>query len=307
MANAVMMYDALGYRADDPRATIARAAIEKLLVVKDERGLLPALPVAGLGYGAGVPRAAGSRRRGRDRAGAATALDWLQPLQVLDVKGDWAAQRPDVRPGGWAFQYANPHYPDLDDTAVVVMAMDRARRADGRQAGYDHGDRPRHANGSWACRARMAAGAPSMPTTLHHYLNNIPFADHGALLDPPTADVTARCVSMLAQLGETAPTSPALARGVDYLLQEQEADGSLVRPLGHELHLRHLVGALRAERRRRRPPTIPPMRKAVDWLVAHPERRMAAGARTARATSSTTRPTSRRRAPRRRPPGRCWR
>src|SRR6202020_3646545 len=56
------------------------------------------------------------------------ALDWLAPLQILDVKGDWAAQRPNVRPGGWAFQYANPHYPDTDDTAVVAMAMDRADR-----------------------------------------------------------------------------------------------------------------------------------------------------------------------------------
>ena len=59
-------------------------------------------------------------------------LDWLKPLQVLDVTGDWVAQSPGVRPGGWAFQYANPHYPDLDDTAVVVMAMDRADRRRGR-------------------------------------------------------------------------------------------------------------------------------------------------------------------------------
>ena len=52
-------------------------------------------------------------------------LDWLVPMQVLDVRGDWIARRPDLRPGGWAFQYANPHYPDVDDTAVVAMAMDR--------------------------------------------------------------------------------------------------------------------------------------------------------------------------------------
>ena len=61
-------------------------------------------------------------------ASALRGLDWLVPHQVLDVVGDWATRRPHVRPGGWAFQYANPHYPDLDDTAVVVMAMDRARR-----------------------------------------------------------------------------------------------------------------------------------------------------------------------------------
>ena len=58
-------------------------------------------------------------------AGARRGLAWLAPRQVLDTVGDWAEQRPDVRPGGWAFQYANPHYPDLDDTAVVVMAMER--------------------------------------------------------------------------------------------------------------------------------------------------------------------------------------
>ena len=59
---------------------------------------------------------------------AKQGLDWLKPKQVLDVKGDWAVKRPNVRPGGWAFQYNNAHYPDLDDTAVVVMAMDRMRR-----------------------------------------------------------------------------------------------------------------------------------------------------------------------------------
>ena len=66
--------------------------------------------------------------RGRDAA-RARALEWLKPRQVLDVEGDWADETPDVRPGGWAFQYNNAHYPDLDDTAVVVMALDRARRA----------------------------------------------------------------------------------------------------------------------------------------------------------------------------------
>ncbi len=70
------------------------------------------------------------------------ALAWLKPKQVLDVVGDWAAQRPDVRPGGWAFQYANPHYPDLDDTAVVVMAMHRTgSEAGGDEAAVRRGDR----------------------------------------------------------------------------------------------------------------------------------------------------------------------
>ena len=67
---------------------------------------------------------------GAPRDALEKACDWLVGEQILDVKGDWADWRPDVRPGGWAFQYANPHYPDLDDTAVVVMALDRFDRAE---------------------------------------------------------------------------------------------------------------------------------------------------------------------------------
>ena len=89
---------------------------------------------------------------------------------------------------------------------------------------------------------------------LEYYLNNIPFSDHGALLDPPTEDVTARCVSMLAQLGETAQTSKAVADGDRLSAPDPACGGIVVWPLGPELHLRHLVGAVRAQCRRRRPP-----------------------------------------------------
>src|SRR5436190_23498305 len=68
---------------------------------------------------------------------AERGVQWLAPLQELEVKGDWAERRPDVRPGGWAFQYRNAHYPDLDDTAVVVMAMDRARGEAAAGGRYD--------------------------------------------------------------------------------------------------------------------------------------------------------------------------
>ncbi len=142
-----------------------------------------------------------------------SGLSWLAARQVLDTVGDWADQRPHVRPGGWAFQYANPHYPDLDDTAVVVMAMDRfARRrvVRGEPDFHDAIERGREwvlglqsANGGW--------GAFDADNT-SEYLNHIPFADHGALLDPPTADVTARCVSMIAQLGDPADAAGAEQR-----------------------------------------------------------------------------------------------
>ena len=125
----------------------------------------------------------------------------------------------------------------------------------------------------------------------YYYLNNIPFADHGALLDPPTEDVTARCLSMLAQFGET-PAKQHGGRARRRLSAPHAAcRRQLVRPLGHELHLRHLVGAVRAQRRGRRP------RRAGNAqggrTGSSPSRTpTAAGARTARATSSTTAATS---------------
>jgi squalene-hopene/tetraprenyl-beta-curcumene cyclase len=136
-------------------------------------------------------------------------------------------RKPHVRPGGWAFQYANAYYPDVDDTAVVAMAMDRAvgQGPDDRGSEYKTAiararewiEGLQSANGGW--------GAFDSDND-YDYLNYIPFADHGALLDPPTADVTARCLSMLGQLGEVPSGNPVVARGVDYLLRTQEKDGS---------------------------------------------------------------------------------
>ena len=156
------------------------------------------------------------------------ALSWLRPLQELVVKGDWSERRPDVRPGGWAFQYRNAHYPDLDDTAVVVMAMDRARRAPSADGGAGAGYDKAIARGvEWIAglQSRNGGWAAFDADNVDHYLNNIPFADHGALLDPPTADVSARCISMLAQLGET-QDSDAMRAGLEWLEREQMPDGS---------------------------------------------------------------------------------
>jgi len=181
--------------------------------------------------------------------------------------GDWAAKRPDVRPGGWAFQYANPHYPDLDDTAVVVMAMDRARRLDGSTE-YD----PAIARArEWieGLQSKDGGFAAFDADNLEYYINNIPFADHGAMLDPPTEDVTGRCVSMLAQLGETVETSPAMKRGVDYLIRTQLEEGSWYGRWG----LNYIYGtwsvmcALNAAGVDHQSPA---MRKAVDWLGYEP-------------------------------------
>jgi len=217
MANSVMMFDLLGYAEDHPVRAIARQSVESLLVIKDDEAYCqPCVsPVWDTALAAHAMLEAGGEA---NIASADAALDWLKPRQVLDVAGDWAEERPGVRPGGWAFQYNNAHYPDLDDTAVVVMAMDRAGTADrmpiDRGVEWTVGLQSR--NGGWG--AFDADNA-------YDYLNNLPFADHGALLDPPTADVSARCVSMLAQLGER-PDSPRMAAAIDYLRREQEPEGS---------------------------------------------------------------------------------
>jgi squalene-hopene/tetraprenyl-beta-curcumene cyclase len=223
MVNSLLMYDVLGVPASDPRVKAARESIERLLVVHEHEAycqpcVSPVWDTALVAHA--LLEAGGEEARARVKK----ALEWLAPLQILDVKGDWAAQRPDVAPGGWAFQYANAYYPDVDDTAVVVTAMDRFARATG-EAPY--GERVARAR-AWVegLQSKNGGWGAFDADNCHYHLNHIPFADHGALLDPPTADVSARCVSMLAQLGDAPESSERLARGVDYLLAEQMGDGS---------------------------------------------------------------------------------
>jgi squalene-hopene/tetraprenyl-beta-curcumene cyclase len=264
MANTVMMYDLLGYAKDHPHYVLARQSVENLLVIKDDEAYCqPCVsPIWDTALTAHAMMEVGGDK---EVESAKVALDWLKPRQVLDVEGDWIEKRPGVRPGGWAFQYNNAHYPDLDDTAVVVMAMDRAR---GRGAGEKY-DEAIARGREWLLGLQSKDGgwAAFDADNLEYYLNNIPFADHGALLDPPTEDVTARCVSMLAQLGETAATSPALARGLEYLRRTQLADGSWFGRWG----VNYIYGtwsvlcALNAAGMAHDDPVI---RKAADWLIA---------------------------------------
>jgi len=263
MVNATMMFDALGGPENAAKAAIARDSVERLLVVgPHEAYCQPCLsPIWDTALACQALLETGGEQA---LAHARQGLAWIRPQQVLDVGGDWIARRPHLRPGGWAFQYANPHYPDLDDTAVIVMAMDRARRSGDRT--FDRSiDRAQEwvrgmqsGNGGWAAFD---------VDNIYDYLNNIPFADHGALLDPPTEDVTARCVSMLAQLGDTLDSSPALKRGVEFLLARQTAEGSWYGRWG----VNYIYGTwsvLCALNAASLPHTAPEIRRAVSWLVA---------------------------------------
>ncbi len=269
MANSVMMFDALGCPPEHPQRAIARASVEKLLIRRgtDEDGgevyCQPCVsPVWDTALAAHAMLEAGGDAA---EAAAARALAWLGPRQILDVKGDWAVARPDVRPGGWAFQYANDHYPDLDDTAVVAMAMDRAQSSGVAAPGSYDGRIARAREWTEAMQSDGGGWGAFDADNSHHYLNDIPFADHGALLDPSTVDVAARCVSLLAQLGE-APDSRRMREAVGYLVREQEADGSWWGRWG----VNYIYGtwsALCALNAAGIEPESAPMRRAAGWLI----------------------------------------
>jgi len=224
MANVVMLYRALGVPDSDPRVVTAWESIQDLLVQKeDEIYCQPCVsPVwdTGLSGLAMMEAASGGHPTKRDEtlAKLKKSAEWLRDRQILDVKGDWAINTPDLRPGGWAFQYENDYYPDVDDTAVVGMLLHRVDPEENREAI----ERAREwiigmqsTNGGW--------GAFDVNNDLE-MLNHIPFSDHGALLDPPTADVSARCISFLCQLGHP-EDRPVIDKALDYLRKEQEKEG----------------------------------------------------------------------------------
>jgi len=214
MVNAYEAMDLLGYPPDHPDRRTAKRALEKLLVEnEDEAWCQPCVsPVWDTGLAAQALLATG----GRD-AEVTRALDWLRERQITDVTGDWAVNAAAVEPGGWAFQYANDYYPDLDDTAMVAWAMDRSGHTE------RYGETISRAR-DWIVATRSSNGgyAAFDVDNTRYYLNEIPFADHGALLDPPTADVTGRCAAFLGRLGET----DALAPSIDYLRREQDPSGA---------------------------------------------------------------------------------
>ena len=217
MANAVLMFDALGFAWDSSEVATAWSSVRKLLVVGADRAYCQ--PCLSPVWDTALAAHALAESEGTGAPPVNAACAWLRDRQITAVAGDWAMARPGVPPGGWAFQYANPHYPDVDDTAVVGMLLHRNwdpahEAAIARARDWIIGMQCR--GGGW--------GAFDADND-RDYLNHIPFADHGALLDPPTADVTARCVSFLAQIGMPAEHE-VLARALAWLRREQEADGS---------------------------------------------------------------------------------
>ena len=199
-----------------------------------------------------------------EHAALQRAGQWMLQEQVLSG-GDWQAALPDTPPGGWAFEFDNDVYPDVDDTAVVMMALERIPP---RDAAADHKralERGLHwmlamqsENGGWGAFDADNSKA---------FLSEIPFADFGELLDPPTADVTAHALEYLGQLGYTGEYPPA-RRGLRFLYDLQEPDGSWWGRWGVN-YIYGLGAALPALAALNEPMDAPPVRSAVDWLLRH--------------------------------------
>ncbi len=260
MANAVMVFDSLGYAKDDPKLVTAKEAIKELVVTYNGSAYCQPCMSPIWDTSLAVLAMMESGESGEDQV-ISKAADWMAEREITDVKGDWAVWRPDLEPSGWAFQYENPHYPDIDDTAVVVMALDRAGNSRHRET-IERATRwtvgMQSKNGGWS--------AFDVDNT-YSYLNHIPFADHGALLDPPTADVTARCVCMLAQVGGE-ENEESLARGLTYLRESQEEDGSWYGRWGTN-YIYGTWSVLSAFNAAGEDLRAPHVRKAVAWLVSH--------------------------------------
>jgi squalene-hopene/tetraprenyl-beta-curcumene cyclase len=259
MANAVMMFDALGYDRRSPEIMSQRTAIDNLLCRRGEALYCQPCesPVWDTALALHALMEAGEPPDGPI---VERALDWLLSREITDMSGDWRWRRPSLAPSGWAFQRRNDHYPDLDDTAVVVMALHRAdpvlyRAAIDRAARWVIG--MQSMNGGWA-----AFDA----NNTYAYLNAIPFADHGALVDPPTVDVTARCLGMLAQLGYERD-EVAVRKAISFLESAQEQDGSWYGRWG----VNYVYGtwsALTALNAVGYDPLSTVVRRAVAWLKA---------------------------------------
>jgi squalene-hopene/tetraprenyl-beta-curcumene cyclase len=154
-----------------------------------------------------------------DDAALARAGRWLLDKEVT-TQGDWSVRRPKLAPGGWSFEFANVNYPDIDDTAEVVLALRRLAPSVG-----DHGRCAIKRGVAWTLglQCRDGGWAAFDVDNTRAISRRLPFCDFGEVIDPPSADVTAHVVEMLAEVGRL---GGALDRGVRWLWESQEADGS---------------------------------------------------------------------------------
>ncbi|MEI6543461.1 MAG: squalene--hopene cyclase [Methylococcales bacterium] len=256
----------LGMPKDHELVVTAKQAIDKLLVINEHDAYCqPCLsPVWDTALAAlalqETDKSTVTELNPHSNPALIRAYDWLKSKQLSDEPGDWRNSKPDLAGGGWAFQFENPYYPDVDDTAVVGFAM-----ADSKLPNLEESI---HRATRWIVGMQSengGYGAFDVDNT-YYYLDEIPFADHGALLDPPTSDVSARCAMLMAKVAQDHDEYlPALERTINYLRSEQEADGSWFGRWGTN-YIYGTWSTLLGLEQTNLPKTDPMYTKAVAWL-----------------------------------------
>jgi len=227
MMNAIIALRCLGYSEDDPQVIRARDEFEKLGIEEPASEAMPeptfrmqpcmspvwdtAQALYALGE-AGVPRTDPRMVK---------AADWLLSKEVRQ-KGDWAVKVPKTEPGGWYFEFNNEFYPDTDDTAQVLLALSKV---DNPRERYHHQVTQRAVDWEFAMQCRNGGWGSFDKDNTKMIFQYIPFADHNAMLDPPTVDITGRMLEMLACYGYTR-NDKRVERAIKFILSEQEPDGS---------------------------------------------------------------------------------
>jgi len=218
MVNVYESLVILGYPKEDPKRKLARQAIDALLIQRGNSMYCQPC-VSPIWDTALVSQALIEVEKNRQSTEIKNALNWLKKQQLSNEPGDWRIQKPELAGGGWAFQYSNYYYPDLDDTSMVAWAMHRVNSKK-----YVV---PIQRAANWVAGMQSRGGGFGSfdINNTHFYLNEIPFADHGALLDPPTADVTGRAIALLS-LADKEKYAKNIKEGINYIKSEQENDGS---------------------------------------------------------------------------------
>jgi squalene-hopene/tetraprenyl-beta-curcumene cyclase len=219
MMYVIMALDLLGYPPEHRDRMEAQKQFDALMV-NDNRGFF-FQPCFSVVWDSAIAGFAVGESAEPPRDALRKCADWLLTKEVRR-KGDWSVKRPDTEPSGWYFEYANEFYPDIDDTAMVLLALNRA----GASSTAEQQAAERRSI-QWLLDMQSKDGGWAAFDVDNNWrpLSFVPFADHNAMLDPTCPDITGRVLEALCSYGYTRSHS-AIQRGIQYLIKNQEVDGS---------------------------------------------------------------------------------
>ena len=220
MLNSLLAYHYEGVPKDDPKWVRGWEAVERFLIEKKEGTLMQAC-VSPLWDTAIAGNALCDSGLSADHPALVKAAEWILRKQVVK-RGDWAVKNPRAKPGGWAFEFYNELYPDCDDTAEMLMFLNRIKLPD-QSRKLKESERAMSLLLSMQCK--VGGWAAFDMDNEQGLFNLVPFADHGAMLDPATADVSGRVLWLFGRIGFK-KDHPQVQRVVDFIKEEQESDGS---------------------------------------------------------------------------------